>query len=64
MNEMNAQASKKLSLKKETLRPLNESEMGQLDGAVGGVSLITITTGPSVTITITTMTITETVVER
>lgn len=35
---MTAQSTKKLSLKKETLRTLDTHELGQLDGAVGGTT--------------------------
>ncbi|WIG95367.1 class I lanthipeptide [Myxococcus sp. SDU36] len=45
---MSAQAAKKLSLKKETLRPLDSAQVEQLDGAVGGTTP-TITT---VTVTV------------
>ncbi|MFP2959142.1 hypothetical protein ACLEPN_15190 [Myxococcus sp. 1LA] len=42
---MSAQAAKKPSLQKETLRQLDTAELSQLDGAVGG-------TTPAITITI------------
>ncbi|MFP2928924.1 hypothetical protein ACLESO_27745 [Pyxidicoccus sp. 3LG] len=42
---------KKLSLKRETLRPLDVNHMEQLEGAVGG-------TTPTVTVTVTTTTTT------
>ncbi|NVJ04496.1 hypothetical protein HUW63_04455 [Myxococcus sp. AM001] len=39
---MSAPASKKLSLKKETLRQVDTAQMEQLEGAVGGTTPITI----------------------
>ncbi|MCP3163029.1 class I lanthipeptide [Myxococcus qinghaiensis] len=35
---MTAQSTKKLSLKKETLRTLDTHQLGQLEGAVGGIT--------------------------
>ncbi|MFP2928925.1 class I lanthipeptide [Pyxidicoccus sp. 3LG] len=40
---MTAQSTKKLSLKKETLRPLDANQIEQLDGAVGGVAVTIVT---------------------
>ena len=50
---MAAQTSKKLSLKKETLRVLEGSDKPMLEGAVGGTSTyITVGTTSTVTISI------------
>ncbi|MFP2959143.1 hypothetical protein ACLEPN_15195 [Myxococcus sp. 1LA] len=51
---MSAQAPKKLSLKKETLRQVDTAQLGQLEGAVGG-------TPPVVVLTIT-FTISHTII--
>ncbi|WP_426749393.1 hypothetical protein [Myxococcus sp. Y35] len=55
---MSGQAPKKLSLKKETLRPLDSNEMDQLNNAVGGVTVTV------VTVTATTATTATTVMTR
>ncbi|AKQ68688.1 hypothetical protein A176_005600 [Myxococcus hansupus] len=49
---MNVQAAKKLSLKKETLRQIDSSQLAQLDGAVGGSTPLCVGVIIGLTITI------------
>lgn len=49
---MNQQSSKKLSLKKETLRQVDAAQLNQLEGAVGGVTPI-FTIGLATTVAVT-----------
>ncbi|HEX8703394.1 MAG TPA: hypothetical protein VF815_31450 [Myxococcaceae bacterium] len=49
MTKTPSQPAKKLSLKKDTLRTLNDTQVQQLDNAAGGLPIIVITIVVSIT---------------